>query len=295
MRRKALRIRRGQVGSPVRAAFRAAVLAIGTALMAPVQCLLRLFRLPAARRFPMWWHRLCCRATGIRLRIVGTPETCGPVLYVANHISYLDIPVLGSLLEASFIAKSEVARWPGSGFLCRLQRTMFVDRQPGSVMAQLHELRDRLAAGDSMILFPEGTSGDGNRVLPFKSVLFRAVAAEGDSRPVRVQPVTIAYSRFDGAPMGRNLRPRFAWYGDMAFRGHFWTCLGMGRPGVDLVFHPAVTPGDFPSHTELARHCEERIAGALSNALSGRLMDDVPTDDLGWEEEPIDPVPVYSL
>jgi len=295
MRRNAIRIRRGQVGSPVRAARRTAGLAIATVLMVPIQCLLHILRLPAARRFPMWWHRFCCRATGMRLRITGTPETNGPVLYVANHVSYLDIPALGSQLEASFVAKSEVSRWPVIGFLCRLQRTMFVNRQPTSVMAHLNELHDRLVAGDRMILFPEGTSGDGNRVLPFKNVLFRAAAADCDGRSVRVQPVTIAYSRFDGAPMGRNLRPRFAWYGDMAFRGHFWTCLGMGRPGVDLVFHPTVTLADFPSHTELARHCENRIAGALSDALSGRLRSAASPDDHGWEEESVEPLPVYSL
>lgn len=295
MRRNAIRVRRGPAGSPVRAARRAAGLAIGTLLMASVQCLLRFFRLPAARRFPIWWHRLCRRAAGMRLRIVGVPETQGPVLYVANHVSYLDIPALGSMLDGSFVAKSEVSRWPLIGFLCRLQRTMFVDRQAGSVMAQLNELRDRLAAGDSMILFPEGTSGDGNRVLPFKSVLFRAAAAESGGQPVRVQPITIAYSRFDGAPMGRNLRPRFAWYGDMAFCGHFWTCLGMGWPGVDLVFHPAVTLADFPSHADLARHCRDRIAGGLSDALSGRLPGAASRDDHEWHEELIEPLPVYPL
>lgn len=287
--------RLGYRAARLRAARRIAVLALGTLLLAPLQWALHLLRLPLARRVPMRWHGLCCHASGLRLRRFGRPETRGPVLYVANHASYLDISVLGSLLEASFVAKAEVACWPVAGYFARLQDTVFIDRQATSVLSHLAAMQGRLAAGDNIVLFPEGTTNDGNRILPFKCALFRAAAAQSGGRPVCVQPVTIAYSRFDGRPMGRNLRPYFAWYGEMAFGPHFWTCLGMGRPEVDVVFHPSVALSDFPSHTALAQHCEGRIAGALSDSLAGRLADAEAGRIMAGEDAEFDAAPVYSL
>jgi 1-acyl-sn-glycerol-3-phosphate acyltransferase len=268
----------------LRAARRCAVLAFSTLLVVIVQPVLVVLRLPLARRSAMRWHRLFRHAAGLGLRRYGVPETRGPVLFVANHVSYLDIVALGSMLEGSFVAKAEVARWPVIGFLCRLQKTVFVERRAASVGAQIGVLHQRLDAGDNLILFPEGTSSDGNRVLPFKSALFRAAAAHCGGEPVRVQPVTIAYSRFDGLPMGRNLRPYFAWYGDMTLLRHLWTGLGMGRPGVDVVFHPSVTLGDFASHTELAQHCQMQTARSLSDALAGRLAGPQVQNDMAAQE-----------
>jgi len=287
--------RRRYRGSRWRAVRRATALALLTLAMAPLQSALHALGLPLARRLPMRWHRLCLLMTGLRLRRFGEPETQGPVLYVANHASYLDIPVLGSLLEASFVAKAEVARWPVVGYLCRLQRTVFVDRQVVSVLSHLSALQGRLAAGDNMVLFPEGTSSDGNRVLPFKGALFRAAMTECEGRPVRVQPVTIAYSGFNGMPMGRNLRPFFAWYGDMAFPGHFGTCLGMGRAVADVVFHPSVTLAEFASPNELAQHCQAEIARALSDSLAGRLADRRNLDCPVGREVEVNSAPAYSL
>ena len=271
MRHDEALLRGGFTGSRFRAARRCVVFVLGSLGLGLVQLVLMVLRLPAAQWFPMNWLRLCCHVTGIELRRYGAPEARGPVLYVANHASYLDVPVLGSLLEASFVSKAEVADWPLIGWISRLQRPVFIDRQVASAGAHVAALHDRLAAGDSLILFPEGTSNDGNRMLPFKSTLFRAAAAQCDGQSVRVQPVTIAYSRFDGSPMGRNLRPFFAWYGDMTMGGHLWTCLGMGRPGVDVVFHPSVTLDAFASHAELAQYCHGVIARTLSDALAGRL------------------------
>lgn len=279
-------------GSRFRAARRGAILVFGILALAAVQWVLFVLRPPLAQRFPVRLHRFTRTATGLKLRRHGAPETRGPVLYVANHVSYLDIPALGSLLAGSFVAKSEVARWPVIGLLCRLQRTVFVERQAAAVGAQIDVLRRRLAGGENLILFPEGTSGDGNRVLPFRSVLFRAAAAERGGRPVRIQPVTIAYSRFNGMPMGRNLRPYFAWYGDSTLLRHLWIGLGLGRPGVDVVFHPSVTLDAFASHTALARHCQGQIAGSLSDALAGRLEIPRISRDETADETSVDTAPV---
>src|SRR6185437_1390398 len=127
----------------------------------------------------------------------------------SNHTGYLDISVLGSRLPASFIAKSEVARWPLFGWLAKLQRSVFVDRQVRSTAQQRDAIAERLAAKDALILFPEGTSNDGTFVLPFKSALFSVVFGKSET-PVTVQPVSLAYTRLDGLPIGRALRPFFA-------------------------------------------------------------------------------------
>ena len=144
-----------------------------------------------------------------------------PTLFVCNHSSYLDITVLGSMILGSFVAKTEVASWPFFGMLAKLQRTIFVDRRRHSTHTQRDDLLARLTEGDNVILFPEGTSNDGNRVLPFRSALFsvaeprRHGGGEGQIKDLIVQPVSIAYVRLNGLPVGHGLRPLFAWYGDM--------------------------------------------------------------------------------
>src|ERR1700730_17936455 len=148
--------------------------------------------------------------------------------------------MVGALIRGSCGAKSEVARWPLFGVLAKLQRTVFIERQVHRTAAQRGALASRLAAGDGLILFPEGTSGDGNRVLPFKSALFSAAESAAGDAPVMVQPVSIAYVRLNGVPMGRLYRPFFAWYGDMEMAPHLWTLLGFGIVTVSVEFHAPV-------------------------------------------------------
>lgn len=260
--------------SRLRACARLFALIASTALLAILQRIGR-FAMPLlAHRMPMLYHGWCCRLLGLEMRRYGEAERDGPVLYVCNHASYLDVPVLGGVLDAQFVAKAEVAAWPIIGALSRLQDTVFIERRPRNTPEHRMELMSRLANGRKLVLFPEGTSGDGNRVLPFKSALFSAVDLTVDGDPVKVQPVTVAYSRLDGRPMGRSLRPYFAWYGDMTLVGHLWTCLGFARLGVDIVYHEPVVLSDFESRKALASHCREEIARGLSDALSGRLGGD---------------------
>jgi 1-acyl-sn-glycerol-3-phosphate acyltransferase len=226
-------------------------------------------RRPWTTTFPRFYHRRCCRILGLRLRRIGHPTKARPVLFAANHISYLDITVLGALIAGSFIAKTEVARWPLFGWLALLQRSVFIDRRVRSTAQQRDIIAGRLAAREALILFPEGTSGDGNRVLPFKSALF-SVADHAAAGPVTVQPVSIAYTRLDGMPIGRRLRPLFAWYGAMTLAPHLWTVLGLGTVEIVVEFHRPTTLADCGSRKALARYCQERVASGLANALSGR-------------------------
>lgn len=240
-------------------------------LMVPVQAIVLLVSKRAAKRIPIVYHRNCLRATGAKVTRHGTIEKAPATLYVANHSSYLDITVLGAILPVGFVAKAEIRNWPIFGILARLQRSVFIDRRPANAKSHAEEISERLNDGDSLVLFPEGTSGEGNRVLRFKSALFSVAQIEVDGHPVTVQPVTIAYSRLDGMPMGRHMRPFFTWFGDMDIISHMGQMFGLGRLGIDVIFHEPVRFDAFNSRKAMADHCEAVISQGLSDALSGRL------------------------
>ncbi|MCC7272167.1 MAG: 1-acyl-sn-glycerol-3-phosphate acyltransferase [Alphaproteobacteria bacterium] len=236
------------------------------------------FALVASRRMakliPLLYHRACLWVFGMVVERRGLPSRDRPTLFVVNHCSYLDIMVLGSLIGGSFVAKAEVAGWPFFGWLARLQRTVFVERRRRTAAAgQRDEIAGRLEAGDDLILFPEGTSSDGNRILPFKTALFSVAERRIGGRPLTVQPVTIAYVRLDGIPLGHGLRPFYAWYGDMDLAGHIWKAAGLGDCTVSVEFHPPVTIDEYASRKSLAQHCHRVVAHGMARALAGRWPD----------------------
>ncbi len=141
----------------------------------PIQLLLLWTGSRYARTFPHWYHRQVCRIVGIRLHVDGEIAESQSVLIVSNHVSWLDITVLSAVAPVSFVAKQEVASWPFVSWLAKLQRSVFVDRnRRNEVGDKANEILERLAAGDHIVLFAEGTSSDGNKVLPFRSALVGA-------------------------------------------------------------------------------------------------------------------------
>ena len=258
------------MGSPTLRIVRLALYLAWTFSLMPVPALGLLLHREWVSRLPTFYHRWCCRSLGFHVRTVGMPTELRPVLFVSNHISYADIAVLGSIIAGSFVAKAEVAKWPLFGWLAKLQRTVFVDRRVHSTAAQRDAITARLAAGDALILFPEGTSGDGNRVLPFKSALFGAAQKMQAINPIAIQPVSVAYTRLDGIPLGRLLRPYFAWYGTAELAPHLWAMIGLGTVEVIVEFHPLTFFADCGSRKALAGYCHGRIAGGVAAALAGR-------------------------
>ena len=259
------------MGSAVRAGLRLGCYLAWTVLLLPIQMAALALNLRLARRLPVFYHRICLRLIGLHLVVRGNIASPPPVLFVSNHTSYLDITVLSALVPVSFVAKHEVADWPLFGILAKLQRTVFVDRAARrGVHKQKSDIAARLSNGDNLVLFPEGTSDDGARVLPFKSALFSAAEEHLDGRLPVVQPVSIAYTRLDGMPLGRALRPFFAWYGDMVMFPHLWRVLGLGVGTVEIEFHAPVTAEQFPSRRALADHCRQVIADGIAAALAGR-------------------------
>jgi len=185
------------------------------------------------------YYRLLCRAMRVRITIVGEMAS-GPLLLCANHVSWADIPVLGAVAPVVFIAKREVRSWPLIGAAASAQKTVFVDRERRQhTGGAVSEIAHRLGRGHSVVLFAEGTSSDGNRVLPFRSALIGAVEAachDAGVRQVTVQPLAIAYTRQFGLPMGRQMRSLAAWYGDLDFMPHFAEFLRRGAVDVVISF-----------------------------------------------------------
>jgi 1-acyl-sn-glycerol-3-phosphate acyltransferase len=255
----------------LRASAILAAFAVITLIGIPVQIFFLALSLPLARWFAWryWWW--VCRLVGLRVRVQGKP-LAGACLIAANHASWLDIIALGSLRPLCFVAKREVGGWPLLGWIARLGRTVFVDRERrGDAQRASHEMARRLAAGDSLVLFPEGTSSDGNRVLPFRSTLLAAAGLHVDGALVPVQPVTIAYTRLAGLPMDRSSRPFLAWYGDMRLGPHLWQALKLGPVDIDIVFHSATDMSVTGDRKALARYCEDKVRSGLVRAMAGRL------------------------
>lgn len=274
--RRSGRIHDLSLGSPLRAALRLAAYFLFTLFAVPVQMLLLKFAGNARQQFPMWYHRQCCRILAFHLEVIGECSKTRPTLFISNHSSYLDITVLGSLIRGSFVAKTEVAKWPFFGTLAKLQRTIFIDRRRHTTHTQRDDLLRRLAEGEHVILFPEGTSNDGNRTLPFRSALFSVAEprrGDGGTGPIgdlTVQPVSIAYTRLNGLPIGHGLRPLFAWYGDMDLFSHLVSLASLGAVTIRVEFHPPVPFSRFGSRKALSDHCQRAVAQGVDRAIRGK-------------------------
>lgn len=260
------------MGSPLLGLWRLATYLSWTAIMLPVQMVAVRFGWRSRKRIPRFYHRICTRLLGFNVVQRGRPvSTAGPVLYVSNHSSYLDITILGSVLEASFIAKEEVKSWPFFGLLARLQQSVFVDRRLVTVDAQRAALQARLEAGDNLILFPEGTSSDGNRTLPFKSALFAVAAIESGGQKLTVQPISVTCTALDGIPLGRTWRDVYAWYGETGLLSHLWRMIRLGRLTVVVAFHEPTSLAAAGTRKALADQCWQAVAGGVAAANAGRL------------------------
>lgn len=257
------------VHSPLTASLRLLLLAIWFLALAPILILCRLIgKGQWVMAVGQLIYRGMVRVMGLKIEIIGQPCCSHPVLYVANHCSYFDIVVLGAMLNASFVAKKEVGDWPVIGPMARYAGTVFVERRARQSKNQRDELSARLdESHHSLILFPEGTSSNGQRVLPFKSALF-SVAEIGGALPV--QPISLAYTRLDGMPLGRCWRSHFSWYGDMELASHLWIALGLGRATVTVIFHQPLMLEPGVSRKILATQCERAVRMGVSAANGGR-------------------------
>ncbi len=244
----------------LRVALRASVILFSVfALILPMYGLRRI----GFRRQSQQLVRLACSgclwAAGLRLSVEGEPmHRSGAV--VSNHVSWMDIFVLNAVHRVFFVAKSEVRNWPVIGLVARAVGTVFIRRSKLDASNQVETMLDRISQGDRLLFFPEGSSTDGRRVLPFKSTLFAAFFDEALLDALWVQPVTLNYR----APEGRD--PTFyAWWGETSFAPHLAAILAHAKTGeVRAVFHPPMKVSDFPDRKSLARRTEEIVRGGLT-------------------------------
>jgi 1-acyl-sn-glycerol-3-phosphate acyltransferase len=259
--------------------FRVPLVAAAFFTMTPaliaIQWVLSRLRLPGWPAITMAYYRLLRKLLRVRVRIVGTPVRDHPVLIVANHISWVDIVLLGSIAPVAFIAKREIAEWPLIGRAAAAQRSIFVDRTRRHQTAEaIAEIAERLTEGTPVVLFAEGTSSDGNRVLPFRSALVGAARdALAQARPaqqVLVQPLSISYTRFQGLPMGRQHRPLVAWYGDLDFMPHLKEFIRRGAVDAVVTWGEPIAYGGATDRKALVKSLEGTVRRLTTAALRGR-------------------------
>ena len=241
-------------------------------LLAPLQIVSIAFGWRLQQYIPHIFHSVLCAVIGIRIHEVGARSKTAPLLILSNHASWLDILVIGARTPVVFVAKSEIAKWPLFGWLAKMQRTIFVERERRQTTgATAREIGDRMVSGDAVVLFAEGTSSDGIRVLPFRSALVGSVHhALGESShhdKVTVQPMSLAYVGFGGLPVGRALNDRIAWYGDVDLLPHLIGILTSGAIDVTLTWGEAVAYDMSADRKQIARHAETAVRKMTTTAL----------------------------
>lgn len=255
------------------------VLAVGfvalvSLVLFPIHLLLLWLAHPWRSRLPRYWHKIALWAIGVRVHVHGAPEARRPLMVAANHASWLDILVLASIVDATFVAKSEVGGWPVFGHLARLQRSIFIKREARrQTREQADEMASRLNAGETVVLFPEGTTTDGNRLGEIKSSLFAAASSAAHFAPdgvVHVQPVAVAYTRIHGMAMGHFHRPVVAWPGDVELVPHLLGILNTGAIDVDVRFGETVEVMVGTSRKYVSNFVKDQLRDMLEKSLRGR-------------------------
>jgi 1-acyl-sn-glycerol-3-phosphate acyltransferase len=253
-----------------------AVIGAVTLALLPFQAIAVAFELPLRRRIPSFYHRMVCAVLGVRIHERGQRIPEHPLLIVANHSSWLDIPVITAVAPVVFVAKSEIAGWPLFGTLARLQRSVFVDRARRQKIGDVNaEIAQRLAEGDPVVLFGEGTASDGNRVLAFRSALIGAARdalaeAEHTGR-VWIQPLSIAYTRLQGLPIARRDRPRVSWYGRRPLPPHLMGVASRGAIDVTVTWGAPVAFDEQSNRKDVTRTLEAEVRRRTIGTIRGRL------------------------
>jgi 1-acyl-sn-glycerol-3-phosphate acyltransferase len=255
------------------------VLAVGlvvliSVMLFPIHLLFLWLEHPWRNRLPRYWHKIALWAIGVRVHVHGEPELRRPLMVAANHSSWLDILVLASVVDATFVAKSEVRDWPIFGVLARLQRSIFIKREERrQTREQADEMAFRLNAGETVVLFPEGTTTAGNRLGEIKSSLFAAASSAAHFAPegvVHVQPVAVVYTKIHGMPMGHYHRPVVAWPGDVPLLPHLLGILKTGAFDVDVRFGDTAEVMVGTSRKYVSNFVKEQLREMLEKSLRSR-------------------------
>lgn len=242
-----------------------------TIFLIPFQWVMIRLRLRAGLLLPMIYHRFVTRLMGLKIRIHGAPLTSGPRLFLSNHVSWLDIVALSTALPVSFVARADVASWPIFGLFAKLQQTVFVDRtRKMATKLAVNRVAERFRSGEAILLFAEGTTSDGQRVLDFRPALLGAISNNEAHEPVMVQPIAIHYQSRAGMRLRRFDTPDIAWYGDMDLIPHFAGILRGPPIIIDIWFGEPFRPDEVKDRKSLARSARRQIRLARALLARGR-------------------------
>ncbi|MET0483885.1 MAG: lysophospholipid acyltransferase family protein [Aestuariivirgaceae bacterium] len=251
----------------IRAIAALACFVLLTVALLPAQALLSTAGSRSGPRLARLYWRGVARIMRLGIIVEGRLPGRGPALLVANHASWLDVIALGAAVETAFIAKSEVAGWPLIGPAARAGRTIFIDRsRRGDTPRAVAAMRARFAGGDRLVLFAEGTSSDGRRVLKFRTSLMAAASSAHAS--LQIIPVSIAVLSLGGLPLCRRTMPRVAWYGDMPFVTHLWEVLRRGPVEMRIRFHDPIATDEECDRKQLTRRCESVVRAGWQEAVA---------------------------
>lgn len=245
-------------------------------LILPFQILINLTNLKIKHQLPRQFLRIVRSIIGIKINIIKLSDISKSkygVLYISNHVSWMDILCLGSSLDAQFIAKKEVAEMGLFGFLARLHHTFFIDNTSQRKSFSYNEsIQKKLLSKQNLILFPEGTTSDGNGVKPFKSSLFESTNlvknnSDKNNHYIDVHPISLCYKQKNGLPMGIFYRRYVAWLGNFPLLRLMKIFLSSGPVTIDIIFHQAVNLSNFKDRKELSSYCQNIIHKGITSEL----------------------------
>lgn len=253
----------------VKAGFKFMVLMVWLFILLIPFLILEGLKIRASAKIVRLWHIGARKITGIRVKLIDSPSNTLPLLMLANHTSYLDIPVINSLFTVNFIAKSEVRSWPGIGFLARCCQTIFVERRPIKSHEQIRILRQKILPDRRLVLFAEGTSTDGSVVLPFKSSLMEFVFDEKIAEVCHVQPVTvICLKNLADSTSPEPEHVLYPWFDDTSLAFHFWRFLATNGCTVKVHFSPSRPVSEFANRKELTQWAHAGVQEGYERILS---------------------------
>lgn len=213
-----------------------------------------------ALRYPRAYHAFLCRLFGIKVIVEGDIETGRDLVYLGNHLSYLDIEALGSIVKGCFVAKKELADWPFFAQMGAMQRTVHISRDPKHAARETNMLLERLDEGLPLIIFPEGTSSNGTSILPFKSSFFQIFL----NKNIRIQPFTISLISVDEENAASDsVRDRYAWHGNMDLEPHLWRFSKMKGAVVKIQFQKAFLSSGYIDRKQLCADIYESVSKGL--------------------------------
>lgn len=254
------------------AVWRFTLLSLICLIYGPIHWVLNKLYEPAG----FWWGRRILSswryAIGHKIIIKGSLSSEKPTLFVANHSSYVDILILGTFIPARFVAKQEVAKWPVIGWLSTLQGSVYIDRSRTAITDGADKLIYHIDRGESLILFPEGTTSDGCRILPFGSSFFDVALKKN----ITVQPVTITYAGWDSLPMPRFMRKQCGWSSpDIELIPHLWALAQLGSVQAVVHLHPPLKASEFTSRKDLAQASFQMVRSGFIEAFAHPLSEQV--------------------